>query len=103
MTPVYEVRTKHTEQVLKDFISFKEAERNAHITFRIVMLGICDVTLAYLGKGSALTYIFGILAVLTFAFALARKLSAYAGWLRQTRIIRTRARYTLSLERANFG
>lgn len=34
---------------------------------------ICDVTLAYLGKGSALTYIFGILAVLTFAFALARK------------------------------
>ena len=27
MTPVYEVRTKHTEQVLKDFISFKEAER----------------------------------------------------------------------------
>ena len=73
MTPVYEVRTKHTEQVLKDFISFKEAERNAHITFRIVMPGICDVTLAYLGKGSALTYIFGILAVLTFAFALARK------------------------------
>ena len=41
MTPVYEVRTKHTEQVLKDFISFKEAERNAHITFRLVMLGIC--------------------------------------------------------------
>lgn len=78
MTPVYEVRTKHTDQVLKDFITFREAARNIHITFRLVVLSICSLTLAALGKGTVLTYIFAVIAVIILAFTAVRKRIAFS-------------------------
>lgn len=74
MTAVYEVRTKHTKQVLKDFIIFREAIRNIHINFRLIVLGICGITLAYIGKDiSKFSYVCLGFAALMFLFALVRR------------------------------
>lgn len=74
MTAVYEVKTKHTKQVLKDFIIFREAIRNIHINFRLIVLGICGITLAYIGKDiSKFSYVCLGFAVIMFLFALIRR------------------------------
>lgn len=79
MTSVYEVKTKHTEQVLKDFLTFKEAAKHIHMTFRLVMIGICGITLAIMGKGGTMTYIFSVLAAIILCFAAVRKKLAFNG------------------------
>ena len=74
MTPVYEVRTKHTKEVLKDFITFRENVRNVHVTFRLVMLAVCSVTLTYIGRDiPGLFYTFLVLTILFGGFAIIRK------------------------------
>lgn len=74
MTPVYEVRTKHTKKVLNDFIAFREAITHSHVTFRLIMLGICSVTLSYLGRDiKGIMYTCGVLAVVFLVFAAVRR------------------------------
>lgn len=74
MTVVYEVRTRHTKQVLKDFIIFREAIQNIHVNFRLIVLGICGLTLAYIGKDiSKFSYVCVGFAALMFLFALVRR------------------------------
>lgn len=74
MTPVYEVKTKHTKEVLKDYINFKEAVTHSHVTFRLVMLGVCSLTLAFVGRDMAWALYGGvILGVLFLVFAASRK------------------------------
>lgn len=74
MTPVYEVRTKHTKEVLKDFIAFREAVKKAHVDFRLFMLGVCSVTVAIMARDmKGFLYTFSVLAILFFGFLLIRK------------------------------
>ena len=49
MTSIYEAKTVHTEQMLKDFITFREAAKNRHINFQLLMIGGCAATLAVIG------------------------------------------------------
>lgn len=78
MTPVYEAKTVHTDQMLKDFITFRERAKNRHINFQLVMMGICSATLAVIGRGGPVTYIFGVIALLLIGFALIRKRIAFS-------------------------
>lgn len=78
MTSIYEAKTVHTEQMLKDFITFREAAKNRHINFQLLMIGGCAATLAVIGKGGAVTYIFGVVAILFVGFALVRKRIAFS-------------------------
>lgn len=74
MTPVYEVKTTHTKQVLKDFITFSEAVQQKNYAFRYTTLVVCNVLLAFLGRDKAgLLITFSALALLTLVFALVRK------------------------------
>lgn len=74
MTPVYEVKTKHTKETLRDFLIFRERARNTNINFRFGMLTICCLTLAFIGREEPV--LIGIslgLAVLLGGFALIRR------------------------------
>lgn len=50
MTPIYEVKTKHTDKVLKDFIKFRYKMKSPGRTAMIIVFGICLYTLAYMSK-----------------------------------------------------
>lgn len=74
MTPVYEVRTRHTKKVLEDFIGFTFKMRNPRMTAMIAVFGVCLYTLAYIArdkKGIWITCL--ILGTLIIIFAFTRK------------------------------
>lgn len=74
MTPVYEVRTKHTKEVLKDFIDFREDVAHSRVTFQLIMMGICSWTLAFVGREMNWALYGGIIVgIIFFAFAAVRK------------------------------
>lgn len=72
MTPVYEVKTKHTDKVLKDFIRFWYKMKSPGKTLMIVVFGICFYTLAYISRDKLPVVITCVIlgtAVIIFAFA----------------------------------
>ena len=92
MTPVYEVQTTHTEQMLKDFIAFRENIRNGHINFRLFMLGVCSVTVAFMARDmKGFLYTFSALAVLFFTLLLIRKPLAFSKLAKADEIYQNKA------------
>lgn len=78
MTPVYEVNTKHTRKVLEDFINFTYKVKYPRVTQNLVIMSICFAGFAYLVRGSAGMYVFAILALALFSFAMLRKKISFA-------------------------
>ncbi len=79
MTPVYEVRTKHTKKVLEDFITFTFKMKNPTMTAMIAIFGICFYTLAYIGRDRLFLVIpCIILGTVIVVFAFTRKKIAFS-------------------------
>ena len=75
MTPVYEVKTKHTKKVLEDFIGFTYRVKHPQTTFMIVVFAICFYTLTYIifPKSLIAAIIFAVLGTFILVFAFTRK------------------------------
>lgn len=74
MTPIYEVDTRHDERVLKAFIGFNTEMKASHAVFRLILLGICLFTMAYIAREyRVLSIVFAALGVLFVASAFGRK------------------------------
>lgn len=72
MTPVYEVKTKHTKKILEDFIKFTYRIKYPRVTTNLLILSACFAAFAYFTRGSVGMYIFIVLAVLLAGFTLSR-------------------------------
>ena len=73
MTPVYEVKTKHTQKVLEDFITFTYKIKYPRVTMNLVILSMCFLAFAYVVRGGTGMYVFAVLAAVVFLFAMLRK------------------------------
>lgn len=73
MTPVYEVRTKHTKKVLEDFIAFTYKIKYPRVTMNLIVMAACLAVFAFLAKGKVFMYILLAVSAALFIFALARK------------------------------
>ena len=74
MTPIYEVHTKHTKQVLKDFIRFSVRINSPSVMFRLSIFALCFYTIAYILRNTSIVavVITRILGTLLLGFALFR-------------------------------
>ena len=72
MTPVYEVKTTHTQKVLEDFIKFTYRIKYPRVTTHLLILSACFAAFAYFTRGGVGMYIFIVLAVLLAGFTLNR-------------------------------
>lgn len=77
MTPVYEIRTKHTKQMLMDFIKFTNGVRYPRVPINIAILAICFFTLAFVTRHSVGLYICSAFGLLLIIFLLTRKNIAF--------------------------
>lgn len=77
MTPIYEVKTKHTEEVLKDFVKFSHRMKSARAPVKMTMLAMCFFMLAYAFQGMIQTYIFAALGVLVVILMLSTRRIAF--------------------------
>lgn len=73
MTPVYEVHTKHTRQVLEDFIDFTYKVKYPRVTMNLIIMAGCLGVFAFILRGGTAMYVFGALALAVLGFALLRK------------------------------
>lgn len=62
MTPVYEVKTKHTRKMLEDFVGFTFRVKHPATTFSLAVLALCFYTLAYVGGDT-----FGVAGIVVMA------------------------------------
>lgn len=72
MTPVYEVKTKHTKDVLWAFIKFSNGMNHGNVTFRLCLLGICFGLIGLAFKGQQTMYICVGIGIVIILFALFR-------------------------------
>lgn len=79
MTPIYKVNTKHTDQVLKDFISFTYKVRGGGAVVKLCLFAGCFFILAIAFRDmTAASWICGIIGVLLLVFIFARRYIAFA-------------------------
>lgn len=79
MTSIYKVITKHTDQVLKDFISFTYKVRGGGTVVKLVLFAGCFLILAVAFKDVPVTAVIcGIVGVLLLVFIFARRYIAFA-------------------------
>lgn len=80
MTPIYEIRTKHTKEMLKHFVTMTYEVKNPNTGRHITVLSLCWILLAYIAKGEiALVITFATFGVIGLAFVLFRTKIAVSG------------------------
>lgn len=79
MTPIYKVATKHTEEVLKDFIKFSYKVKNPGTGFKLFLFAGCFVILAVAFRDvPSAAWACGIVGALILVFIITRKYIAFS-------------------------
>lgn len=103
MTVVYRIVTRHTEQVLKDFIRFTYRVRHPRAGFQLWMMGIGFVVLAIFLPGEILPRILcGAIGALLILFACTRHLIAFSKLAAGDRLYQEQKMIELEFGQAEF-
>ncbi|MGC4020344.1 MAG: YcxB family protein, partial [Muricomes sp.] len=79
MVPIYKVTTRHTRQVLKDFIKFTYRVKNPSATIRLYTLAGCFFVLAAAVKDFKIQMtVFAVIGIIIFLFTLLRPEIAFS-------------------------
>lgn len=78
MTPVYEVKTKHTDDVLRAFIKFSNGMNHGNVTFRLCLLGFCFGLIGMAFRGNKSMYVWMAIGIAVILFALFRTRISFA-------------------------
>lgn len=68
----FEVETKHTKKMLRDFLKFKDSMQGRNPGMRFFVLAVGNAILTWIARGQFVMYIFGALSVLFLFFFIFR-------------------------------
>lgn len=74
MTPIYEVKTKHTKEMLEHFVTMTFEVKNPNVARHVAVLSLCWYLLAYIAREDMAFFIaFIVFGTVGFLFLLIRK------------------------------